>query len=227
MIWLHLGVVFVSALSLTLGHCGFMCGGVVVAYSHMIPNTKKHALIAHSLYNLGRLLSYVFIGILFVILGRGVSFFTFFRESMHFIVGVLLIFYAFCVVFFPKILRLFEIDITQSRIFIRLFGSFLHSTLCVKYFFIGILNGFLPCGLVYFFALSTLNAPSLVLDSGMSPIIVAFLIMSVFWLASLVPMVSIGALSSFLKRYQKTFLWASFGLMVVFGLLNIYQGLRI
>ncbi len=224
MVELHLAFVFASALAMSLGHCAFMCGGIVIAYSNMIPSNmaKSHTFIAHSLYNFGRLVSYVIIGVLFALLGRGVVIFSFLRESMHIIVGALLIFYAVCLVFFPRILRAFEPNITQSGIFMRLFGRFLRSSLRIKYFFIGILNGFLPCGLVYFFALSTLNAINLAIN----PIIAAICIMSVFWLATLLPILSIGAISSFLREKQKHFLWLQFGLMIGFGLLNIYQGLN-
>ncbi|SQB98806.1 sulfite exporter TauE/SafE family protein [Helicobacter fennelliae] len=219
---IELVFVFLSALPLSLGHCIGMCGGIVIAYSS-IKQAPKNMLVAHCCYNLGRLFSYLLIGIVFGLLGKGIAFIPFIREIFSIIIGVLLIVYACCLVFFPKILRFFEPNITHFGFVSKIFSSLLLSSSLWSYVFIGVLNGFLPCGLVYFFALSALNAQSI----SPNVLIASTAIMASFWFATFLVMLGVGIFgSALIKNHRKTFLLLGFVCMISFGIWNIYQGLH-
>lgn len=212
-----LGLVFVSALSLSLGHCAGMCGGIVLAYTQV----KKPSWMGHLAYSLGRWCSYVCIGVAFALLGKAFALHHLWREFASLFVGVLLIVYAICYGFFPKVLRALEPRVQDFRWLSKSFGMLLQSRYLWSFFGIGVLNGLLPCGLVYFFALYTLNEQIL----GLSGVLGAVCVMSVFWLGSLPSMLGLGMLSSVLSSYKKQGFWVSFIAMVLLGLWNIYAGI--
>lgn len=212
-----LGLVFVSALSLSLGHCAGMCGGIVLAYTQV----KKPSWMGHLAYSLGRWCSYVCIGVAFALLGKAFALHHLWREFASLFVGVLLIVYAICYGFFPKVLRALEPRVQDFRWLSKSFGMLLQSRYLWSFFGIGVLNGLLPCGLVYFFALYTLNEQIL----GLSGMLGAVCVMSVFWLGSLPSMLGLGMLSSVLSSYKKQGFWVSFVAMVLLGLWNIYAGI--
>lgn len=173
------------------------------------------------------------IGVAFALLGKAFAISHFWRSGASFIVGILLVLYAICFAFFPKILRAIEPRIDSFGALSRAFGKLLRSRSWLSFFGIGMINGLLPCGLVYFFALNVLNEqiPEQILSwsLGFSPVVLGALwavaVMSAFWLGTLAPMLSIGALGSVLGKYKKTLFAISFLFMLGLGLLNIYTGL--
>ncbi|WP_143000220.1 MULTISPECIES: sulfite exporter TauE/SafE family protein [unclassified Helicobacter] len=230
MAFYSLMLIFLTSLSLSLGHCIGMCGGIVIAYSGF----KRPRWWGHLAYNVGRWCSYVAIGVAFALLGKAFAISHFWRSGASLIVGILLVLYAICFAFFPKILRAIEPSkIGSFGMLSRAFGKLLRSCSWLSFFGIGVINGWLPCGLVYFFALNVLNEqiPEQILSwsAGFSPMVLGALwavaVMSAFWLGTLAPMLSIGALGSVLSKYRKTLFVISFLFMLGLGLLNIYAGL--
>ncbi|MCK5815857.1 MAG: sulfite exporter TauE/SafE family protein [Flavobacteriaceae bacterium] len=141
---------FYSALILGLlgsFHCIGMCGPIAfVLPLNRENNFKKAGQI--SLYHLGRLLSYSFIGLIFGLIGKGL-FLMGFQQRISILVGVLMI----VIVLIPA--RVFNrynfskplysfIGKVKSNL-----GKLLKNKSNKALFTIGILNGFLPCGLVY------------------------------------------------------------------------------
>ncbi|MGX3045042.1 sulfite exporter TauE/SafE family protein [Helicobacter sp. T3_23-1056] len=223
---LGLWLVFVSAISLSFSHCGGMCGSIVIAYTS-IKNAKNPKILSiksffsHIAYNLGRLCSYVIIGIVFAFLGEGVAFSFFARSFLEIFIGILLVGYAICFAFFPKVLRAIEPNLSKAGIFGQIFGRLLFSPNVASYFALGILSGFLPCGVVYFFALNALNAGL----AGTQAIFSSVVIMVVFWAGTLPLMLGIGTISNAIKSYQHIFFKISFLLMLSVGLFSIYKGI--
>lgn len=257
---LHLWLVLASAFSLSFGHCGGMCGSIVIAYAsiksasqkpkiskdfqnpqlqniqqpqqsqnpqnpHDLPKSALsiRALLGHIAYNLGRLFSYICIGIVFAFLGEGLRLNMLVRDFGSIIVGILLVGYALCFGFSPKILRYLEPNLSKAGIFGRVFSKLIFSPSLASFFALGILSGFLPCGLVYFFALNALNAGL----EGTQAIFSSVVIMLVFWLGTLPLMLGLGVLGSGIRasaKYQSVFFKISFLLMLSVGLLTIYKG---
>jgi len=77
----------------SFGHCIGMCGGIVMAYSTTKINTnwnKKKQSIAHILYSLGRVTTYIFFGALFGWLGSVISFSNLANGALLIIAGIII-----------------------------------------------------------------------------------------------------------------------------------------
>lgn len=128
-------------------HCVGMCGPIAfVLPVNRENNAKKVTQIF--LYHFGRLLSYSFIGLIFGLIGKGL-YLAGFQQRISILIGVLMI----VLTIIPA--RIFN-KYNFSRPLYSLIGkvkSNLGKLLKKKsnktLFTIGILNGFLPCGLVY------------------------------------------------------------------------------
>ncbi len=112
------------------------------------------------MYSLGRTLTYGVLGALFGYLG-GVTTFSNLAN------GLLLIFAGLAMAFaglslvgmlpFPKI---FSNPLSGNQGFGKIFGSLLKQKSLFSLFLLGMLNGLLPCGFVYFFAITAASTSS-------------------------------------------------------------------
>ncbi|PCI10370.1 MAG: hypothetical protein COB73_03565 [Flavobacteriaceae bacterium] len=128
-------------------HCIGMCGPIAFVLPLNRENNLKKVLQIF-LYHFGRLLTYSFIGLLFGLVGKGL-FLMGFQQRISILVGVLMI----VIVLIPaKIFNKFNFS-RPLYSFVGKVKSNLGKLLKQKsnraLFSIGILNGFLPCGLVY------------------------------------------------------------------------------
>lgn len=141
---------YIAALSMGLigsFHCIGMCGPIAIA----IPSKHLHwknKILDGILYNAGRTLTYGLMGAVFGLLGKGFKL-SGLQQGMSVIMGTIIIFSVLMPVLYIK---LTNIDKFLNKLLGRLkivfekaFSTQSHSSL----FTIGILNGFLPCGLVY------------------------------------------------------------------------------
>lgn len=128
-------------------HCAGMCGPIAIALP-LHGNTVTQKIFGGILYNIGRTITYGIMGAIFGLLGQGVEMIGF-QQKTSVIMGVLMI----LSVLFPALFKnqyslnkswfsfVGKLKKTIGRMFsIRSFSSL---------FFIGLLNGLLPCGLVY------------------------------------------------------------------------------
>lgn len=128
-------------------HCIGMCGPIAFVLPLNRENNFKKT-IQVSLYHLGRLLTYSFIGLIFGLLGKGL-FLMGFQQRISILVGVLMIVIVLIPVRtfnkynFSKPLYSFVGKVKSGL------GKLLKNKSNKALFTIGILNGFLPCGLVY------------------------------------------------------------------------------
>ncbi len=137
-------------------HCMGMCGPIVVA----LP-LKKHNLLTKIsgaiLYNSGRVITYSLLGVVFGLLGRGIHL-AGFQQWTSILLGVILIISVlFPLVFREKITIGNLLSGFASRLIIRLKKLFADRS----YFslvMIGLLNGLLPCGLVYVAIAGAINS---------------------------------------------------------------------
>lgn len=196
-------------------HCLGMCGPI----AFMLPlvqssNVKKTAQL--SIYHFGRLLAYGIIGVLFGLLGKGLSLFGI-QQKLSIGIGVLMI----VLVLIPgkylnghKILS--PIYSLIGKVKSKL-GAELKKKTPDTFLTIGFLNGFLPCGLVYMALLGALAMGS-AMEGG--------LYMMIFGLGT-VPLMSLvvyskGMFSTSIKsKIQK--LIPVF--VVIIGILFIVRGL--
>ena len=128
-------------------HCAGMCGPIAIALP-LHGNSTSGKILGGTLYNLGRTLTYGIMGAIFGLLGQGVAMIGF-QQKVSVIMGSLMI----ISVLFPA---LFRNQYSMERSWFSFVGK-LKSTIANMFsvrtfsslFFIGMLNGLLPCGLVY------------------------------------------------------------------------------
>ncbi len=128
-------------------HCIGMCGPIVVA----LP-LKKHNLISKIsgavLYNSGRVITYSVLGILFGLLGQGIHM-AGFQQWTSILLGAAMIVSVLFPFFFREKITLGNLFTGFSaRLIVRLRKLFTDRSY-FSLLMIGLLNGLLPCGLVY------------------------------------------------------------------------------
>ncbi|MCW5517189.1 sulfite exporter TauE/SafE family protein [Muriicola sp. Z0-33] len=128
-------------------HCIGMCGPI--AFMLPVDNTnslKKAGQL--SIYHLGRLLAYGSIGVIFGLLGKGLYIFGM-QQKLSVIIGVIMI----IVVLIPyRTFAKYNFSKPVFRIISKIktgLGKELKKKTPDTFLTIGVLNGFLPCGLVY------------------------------------------------------------------------------
>lgn len=128
-------------------HCIGMCGPIVVA----LP-LKKHNLISKIsgavLYNSGRVITYSILGILFGLLGQGIQMAGFQQWTSILLGAAMIISVLFPFVFREKITIGNLFTGFSARLITRLRKLFTDRSY-FSLLMIGLLNGLLPCGLVY------------------------------------------------------------------------------
>ncbi|QIA10042.1 sulfite exporter TauE/SafE family protein [Draconibacterium halophilum] len=141
---------FISALILGLMgsfHCAGMCGPIAIALP-LHGNTIPQKIFGGTLYNLGRTLTYGIMGAVFGFLGQGLQLIGF-QQKVSVLMGALMI----ISVLFPKLFKnQYKMDKSWFSAVGKLkkkIGEMFSIRSFQSLFFIGMLNGLLPCGLVY------------------------------------------------------------------------------
>lgn len=230
--------IFAIAFVASLGHCVGMCGGLVIAYTRAKihnPTAFVRNALSHLLYVCGRVCMYMILGAIFG------SFGAIFAQDMHTkaIVGVcvhgLLLSFGFAYLLFPNFLRIFEPSMssqypesTRSKSLAQrlistiynIFGYLLRAHSMASFFLLGMLNGILPCGIVYFFLLSAVASASAMGGA---------MVMGVFGIASALVMYPFALFASSLMRVLKPALFNTLaGLcMVGYGGWGIFSNLAL
>jgi len=137
-------------------HCIGMCGPIVVA----LP-LKKHNLISKItgaiLYNSGRVLTYSILGILFGLLGRGIHMAGFQQWTAILLGSAMIISVLFPFVFRERITIAGLFSGFAARLILKLKKLFTDRSY-FSLLIIGLLNGLLPCGLVYVAIAGAINS---------------------------------------------------------------------
>lgn len=128
-------------------HCLGMCGPLAMAIPHKSTNSLSIAF-ESIIYNLGRVLTYSLMGLILGIAGTPLRF-AGIQEYVSVICGVLML--AYLVIPKKNILQFNGNKLTSkfvSRLKIQ-FQNFFKSKSLASLLILGIINGLLPCGLVY------------------------------------------------------------------------------
>lgn len=128
-------------------HCIGMCGPIAIALP--VPNSNTFNFITgRILYNIGRIFTYSFLGALFGLLGSRIVI-AGFQQFVTIFLGVIIL----LVVLTPF---KYKSKITQHKLVQKItvpiksgIGELFKQGTIPSMFLIGVLNGFLPCGLVY------------------------------------------------------------------------------
>lgn len=140
-------------------HCIGMCGPIAM----MLPvdcNNKAKKTIQILVYHLGRLVAYSSLGLVFGLLGKG-FFLAGMQQQLSIIVGVLMIFIALLP---EKTLAQYNFSRPVYKIISKVKSSLGKQFKKKSYsslFTIGLLNGYLPCGMVYVALFGALAMPNI------------------------------------------------------------------
>jgi hypothetical protein len=204
----------------SFGHCIGMCGGIVLAYTTIKikpESSKVSKTIAHLLYSFGRVLTYTILGAIFGALGGVVLFSNNANGILLIVAGVAMVLAGLSLMGKIKFLTLIEHSFSSSPLYKKTFQKILHSQSNVSFFLLGMLNGLLPCGFVYFFAITA--------ASTASPLSGA-LVMAIFGLSTIPAMFGVGFLASLASAtsFRNMMMSLSSVAVILYGTFTIYNG---
>ncbi|MBO9541576.1 sulfite exporter TauE/SafE family protein [bacterium] len=145
-----------AALSLgflfSFAHCLGMCGGIVAAYSSTLPEGGRGKWTVHLLYNLGRTASYAVIGLGVGALGSAVALggrLAGMQGALSVVSGVLMILLGLGMLGWRRLSPEALPSFAEAPWFKGLFRQAMTLDPHARAFGVGVLNGWLPCGMVY------------------------------------------------------------------------------
>ncbi len=206
----------------SLGHCIGMCGGFIITYtsSKIDPQTSRLVQsMQHLLYNAGRITSYVILGALFGAFGSLWEATPLMRGIMFGIAGVLMILMGFSLSGKIRFLNSVEYNLTNKKWYRTLFQKLITSPSKQSFFFLGMLNGIFPCGLVYAALVWAMVTKSMVGGA---------LVMLLFGLSTLPALFSFGFFVGLLKQITFRNIMINIAALVVilFGAYTLYKSFR-
>ncbi len=215
--WLIITIAFAGS----FGHCIGMCGGFIVAYSSTkIDASMSHGaqLIRHGAYNIGRVSSYVVLGMFFGALGALMSLSMELHGILFIFAGIIMIITALGMFGLSRLIHLLERGFSNNPVFKAFFSRLIKSKSIGSFFALGVMNGFFPCGFVFFFAAKAAASAS-VIDGG--------LIMAAFGLATVPTLLALGQSVSFFKEiaFRQTMNRIAALAILIYGLYSVYYGL--
>ncbi len=215
--WAIISIAFLGS----FGHCIGMCGGFIVAYSSAkIDNTMNTTaqLVRHGAYNVGRVSSYVLLGMFFGAIGSLLTWNMSLHGALFIFAGVIMIVTALGMLGLSRLIHLLEHSFTRLPWFKQLFSRLIQSKSIGSFFALGVMNGFFPCGFVFFFAAKAAASASII-DGG--------LIMAVFGLATIPTLLALGQSVSFLRQVAFRQMMNRIAALAIFvyGVYSIYYGL--
>ncbi|MGP1561212.1 MAG: sulfite exporter TauE/SafE family protein [Helicobacteraceae bacterium] len=206
----------------SFGHCVGMCGGIVVAYSATkISGTsaKLRQGLSHLLYSLGRVSTYTLLGAVFGALGSVATLSHTANGVLYLIAAVFMLLVGLDLFGKINILNILEHSVHKAAWYKAAFGYLIKSDSPASFFMLGMLNGLLPCGFVYLFAITAASTANFL--SGA-------LVMMIFGLATTPAMFSLGFFVGFLKNrsFRATLLKVASISVILYAFFMIFKGVR-
>ncbi len=200
-------------------HCVGMCGPIAFA----LPYDRSKwfpAFLSNYTYQIGRIITYALLGVIIGFVGRGFSL-SGIQQPLSIAIGVVMI----LVVIFPHLpfLKKWSGKITlKVRKIKSLLGLYMQKRSYRALFITGLVNGLLPCGLVYMALLGSL---------GMSSVLNSSLFMVLFGLGTFPLMFLVGYLgnvvtTNFRMKFQKVVPVLVFCIGVLFVLRGMGLGIK-
>jgi len=204
----------------SFGHCIGMCGGIVLAYSTIKIDSNSSKIsqsIAHLLYSFGRVFTYAILGTMFGTLGGVVTFSNNANGILLIIAGIAMLLTGLSLIGKIKFLTFLEYSFASSPLYKDIFKKVLNSKSNSSFFILGMLNGLLPCGFVYFFAITA--------ASTASPFYGA-LVMIIFGLSTMPAMLGLGFLATLTSATNFRNMMVSLAsiAVILYGVYTIYDG---
>ncbi|MDH5463999.1 MAG: sulfite exporter TauE/SafE family protein [Thiovulaceae bacterium] len=203
----------------SLGHCIGMCGGFIVTYStaKIDPSASKiKQSTLHLLYNSGRISSYTLLGALFGFFGSLWDATPLLKAIMYGFSALLMILMGLSLSGRIRFLNSIEYNLTQKKWYKKLFSKFMGGKNYRSFFFLGMLNGIFPCGLVY---------AALVWAMATGSFLGGAMVMLLFGLSTLPVLFSFGFFVGLLKQitFRNVMIQIASVIIFVFGIWTFYK----
>ncbi len=193
-------------------HCVGMCGPIVLALPQSTKDSRVSFYIGSLLYNSGRAITYLILGLLFGALGQIISL-AGFQSILSITLGLLILASLFLPINTSLAL------LTSSTLWKNTLGRLFKKKSFSALLGIGLLNGFLPCGLVY-------TALAGAIASGDSLYAAQF--MFVFGLGTIPMLIAVGLFGKATRINLHGLLQKALPLLVfVLGVLLVLRGLSL
>ena len=202
------------------GHCIGMCGGIVIAYSSRKVDAQWSSMmqgIAHLVYSFGRITTYVMLGAIFGAIGGVAQFNGYTTAAMTIVAGIFMILAGLSLLGKFEFLTKLEHSFSGSKWYQHAFRQVLQSKSLYSFYILGLLNGLLPCGLVYFFAVTAASTGSPLWGA---------LVMFIFGLSTIPALFSLGFFTQLLTKsaLRKMMMNLASIIVILFGIYTIYRG---
>jgi len=206
----------------SFGHCIGMCGGIVLAYTGSKVDPKWHTLrqsATHLLYSLGRITTYTVMGAIFGYLGSVATFSGYTVAALFTLAGLVMILTGLSLMGKLRFLTLIERSVGRFAWYRRAFSALMEEGSLFSFYLLGMLNGLLPCGFVYFFAVTA--------ASTMSPFWGA-VVMFIFGLSTLPALFSLGFFTAVMQkgRWRNIMITVASVAVILYGFSMIYDGYK-
>lgn len=204
----------------SFGHCIGMCGGIVIAYSSTKIDdrwSKTKQSLSHITYALGRVFTYTLLGAIFGFIGGVATFNNIANGTLTIIAGVVMILAGLSLIGKIKFLTLLEHSFSKNSWYQKSFRALLHDKSIFSFFVLGMLNGLLPCGLVYFFAVTAASTGSAFYGA---------MVMLIFGLSTIPALFSLGFFVGLFKQltFRDTMIKLASIAVIFYGVYTLYRG---
>lgn len=213
-------IILTAAFLGSVGHCIGMCGGIVVAYSSgkIDPNSSYlQQTSSHLAYNFGRVTTYAILGAIFGFIGYIIAFTPTTKGILFVLTGVLMLLAGLSLVGNLKFLNSLELSVSKYAWYQNSFRKLLSSKSYSSFYLLGLLNGLIPCGLVYSFAIFAASTADPFLGA---------LVMATFGLATIPALFFLGFVTKILQKGNlRNIMMKLAALLVIFyGIFTLYKG---
>lgn len=204
----------------SFGHCVGMCGGIVIAYSSTKVQSnwnKNKQTLSHILYSLGRVVTYTILGALFGFLGSVTTFNSTTNGLFLIFTGLIMLLVGLSLFGKLKFLTLIEHSVSKQVWYQKSFKKLIASNSLMSFYLLGMLNGLLPCGFVYFFAITAASTGSALYGA---------LVMLVFGLSTIPALFSLGFFVGLFKQseFRNLMIKLASIAVILYGIYIIYLG---
>jgi sulfite exporter TauE/SafE len=204
----------------SVGHCIGMCGGIVIAYSSakIDGNSSKWSQsAAHLLYSLGRVTTYTALGAIFGAIGGVFSINNIAIATMTILAGIFMILAGLSLIGKFNFLTKLEHSFSKTSWYQKLFRETIASKSLASFYILGLLNGLLPCGLVYFFAVTAASTGSPIWGA---------VVMLIFGLSTIPSLFTLGFFSGLFTKggFRQSAMTLASIVVVLYGIYTIYRG---
>ncbi|TKX31596.1 hypothetical protein CQA69_02170 [Campylobacter estrildidarum] len=192
-----------------------MCGGFNLVFMKL-NSTHKNLFLLTFLYQLSRIFAYVVLGICCGIFGNILAINAKIQSFSFFLFGIFMIILGCALIFRGNLLAFIENHIFLDSLLQKLIKKSMNFRGIKSAFILGFINGFVPCGLVYFYLIDSMKREN---------ILESICIMLIFGFSTLPAMLFFTKISQFLSEvFKKIFNYIAYIIIIAYGLKLAYTG---